>query len=137
MRSADLMTYREGLAWLSGACDSPTSQKGPLISRVNAALTPRACLRVAKLVVEQCVQISEVAARFQCSCPTVKRWADRNRAGEPMEDCSSRAHQSPNNTPKPVTERVVSLRLSLRESATDHTVNQRPRSVQLVYHANL
>ncbi|MDY3125415.1 helix-turn-helix domain-containing protein, partial [Bifidobacterium mongoliense] len=50
----------------------------------NAALTPRHRLQVARLVVDDGYPISEVAARFQCSWPTVKRWADRYRAGEPM-----------------------------------------------------
>lgn len=46
------------------------------MSHANAALTPRHRLRVAQLVVDQGVPIAEVAARFQCSWPTVKRWAD-------------------------------------------------------------
>ncbi|MGO4663112.1 IS481 family transposase, partial [Terrabacter sp. 2TAF16] len=37
------------------------------MSHANAALTPRARLRVAQLVVDQHVPIAEVAARFQCS----------------------------------------------------------------------
>ena len=44
------------------------------MSHANAALTPRARLRVARLVVEEGWPVSEVAARFQCSWPTVKRW---------------------------------------------------------------
>ncbi len=55
------------------------------MSHANAALTPRARLRVAQLVVDHGVPITEVAARFQCSWPTVKRWADRYAAGEPMQ----------------------------------------------------
>ncbi|AQP47124.1 hypothetical protein BW730_05935 [Tessaracoccus aquimaris] len=51
------------------------------MSHANAALTPRARLTVARLVVEQGVPVSEVAARFQCSWATVKRWADRYLAG--------------------------------------------------------
>lgn len=50
----------------------------------NAALTPRHRLQVARLVVDDGYPLSEVAARFQCSWPTVKRWADRYRAGEPI-----------------------------------------------------
>ena len=56
------------------------------MSHANAALTPRARLTVAQLVVDRGVPVSEVAARFQCSWPTVKRWADRYRAGESMQD---------------------------------------------------
>ncbi len=85
------------------------------MSHANAALTPRARLRVAQLVVDQRVPISEVAARFQCSWATVKRWSDRYRAGESMHDRSSRPKSSPNKTPLSKIKRVVSLRLRLRE----------------------
>ena len=40
----------------------------------NATLTPRHRLKVAQLVVDDGWPISEVAARFQVSWPTVKRW---------------------------------------------------------------
>ena len=86
------------------------------MSHANAALTPRARLKVARLVVEDGYPISEVAARFQCSWPTVKRWVDRYRAGDrSMLDHSSRPHTGPAQTPLPVTRRLVSLRLRLRE----------------------
>lgn len=100
---------------MSGTCEDIHCQKGPLVSHANAALTPRARLRVAQLVVDNHVPIAEVAARFQCSWPTVKRWVDRYRAGESMQDRSSRPHHSPNATPLPVVKRCVSLRLRLRE----------------------
>ena len=60
------------------------------MSHANAALTPRHRLKVAQLVVDQRYPISEVAARFQVSWPTVKRWADRYAAGEAMIGRSSR-----------------------------------------------
>lgn len=60
------------------------------MSHANAALTPRHRLKVAQLVIDQGVAISEVAARFQFSWPTVKRWAARYEAGEPMTDRCSR-----------------------------------------------
>jgi len=47
------------------------------MTHANAALTPRHRLKVAQLVVDGGYPISEVAARFQVSWPTVKRWADR------------------------------------------------------------
>lgn len=81
----------------------------------NAALTPRHRLKVARLVVDDGWPISEVAARFQVSWPTVKRWVDRYRAGEPMHDRSSRPKHSPNKASKAVTKRCVSLRMRLRE----------------------
>ena len=84
------------------------------MSHANAALTPRARLGVARLVIDQGVPIAEVAARFQCSWPTVKRWAARYAAGEPMTDRSSRPHTMPAKTPPAVTQRIVSLRLRKR-----------------------
>src|SRR5699024_5793926 len=81
----------------------------------NAALTPRHRLKVARLVVEERWPISEVAARFQVSWPTVKRWVDRYLAGESMEDRSSRPQTSPNKTSRAVTKRCISLRMRLRE----------------------
>ncbi|GMA38081.1 hypothetical protein GCM10025883_01260 [Mobilicoccus caccae] len=85
------------------------------MSHRNAALTPRHRLKVARLVVDFGCPISEVAARFQVSWPTVKRWVDRYLAGESMQDRSSRPRTSPNKTPKQVTKRCVSLRMRLRE----------------------
>ncbi len=84
----------------------------------NAALTPRHRLKVAKLVIDDGWPISEVAARFQVSWPTVKRWVDRYRAGEPMEDRSSRPKSSPHKTSKATTKRCISLRMRLREGPT-------------------
>ncbi|MEV6134864.1 IS481 family transposase [Nocardia sp. NPDC051990] len=81
----------------------------------NAALTPKHRLIVARLVVDDGWPISEIAARFQVSWPTVKRWVDRYRAGESMQDRSSRPHTSPNKTPPATTKRCISLRLRLRE----------------------
>ena len=80
------------------------------MSHANAALTPRARLKVAQLVVDQGWPISEVAARFQVSWPTVKRWADRYAAGASMLDRSSRPYRQPGRTPAPVVRRVLELR---------------------------
>ncbi len=85
------------------------------MSHVNAALTPRHRLTVARLVVDDGWPISEVAARFQVSWPTVKRWSDRYLAGEPMHDRLSRPRSSPDKTNRSTTKRSVSLRMRLRE----------------------
>ena len=85
-----------------------------LLCHANATLTPRARLRVAQLVVDQGAPIAEVAARFQWSWPTVKRWAARYAAGEPMSDRSSRPHTMPAKTCPATTKRIVSLRLRKR-----------------------
>jgi transposase InsO family protein len=77
-------------------------------------LTPRARLKVGRLVVDQKVPIAEVAARFQVSWPTVKRWAVRYAAGELMSDRSSRPRSMPAKTQASVTKRIVSLRLRHR-----------------------
>ena len=58
--------------------------------------------------------ITEVAARFQCSWPTVKRWAERYAAGEAMTDRSSRPHSMPAKTSPATTRRIVALRLRKR-----------------------
>jgi transposase InsO family protein len=66
------------------------------------------------LVIDQEVPVAEVAARFQCSWRTVKRWADRYAAGEPMTDRSSRPRVSPAKTTPKVVKRIISLRLRKR-----------------------
>ena len=85
------------------------------MSHANAALTPRHRLKVASLVVDDGWPISEVAARFQVSWPTVKRWVGRYANGESMHDRSSRPKTSPHKPRKATTKRCVSLRLRLRE----------------------
>lgn len=77
------------------------------MSHANAALTPRHRLIVGRLVVDEGWPVSEVAARFQVSGPTVKRWADRYRTGQSMRDRSSRPHRSPNKTSPQVTRRCI------------------------------
>lgn len=76
---------------------------------------PRHRLIVARLIVDNGWPIREVASRFQVSWPTVKRGADRYRAGELMQDRSSRPHRSPNKTSRKITKRCINLRLRLRE----------------------
>lgn len=58
------------------------------MSHAHAALTSKHRPKVAQLVVDAGVPICEVAARFQVSWPTFKRWADRYRSGESMQDRS-------------------------------------------------
>jgi transposase InsO family protein len=65
---------------------------------------------VAQLVVDHGFSISEVAARFQVSWPTVNRWAQRYAAGQSMRDRSSRPRRQPGRTPVPVVRRVLELR---------------------------
>jgi transposase InsO family protein len=82
------------------------------VSHANAALTPRARLRLARLVVEDGWPVARAAERYDVSWPTAKRWAGRYRRLGPagMVDASSRPHHSPNRTPAPVVRRIVHLR---------------------------
>jgi transposase InsO family protein len=86
------------------------------VSHANAALTPRARLRLARLIVDQGWPVARAAERYDVSRPTAKRWADRyRRLGElAMKDASSRPHHSPLRTPAPMVRRVVHLRWKQR-----------------------
>jgi transposase-like protein len=67
------------------------------VSHANAALTPRARLRLARLVVESGWTYAAAAKMFMVAPRTAKKWADRFRAEGPagMADRSSRPHVSP------------------------------------------
>jgi transposase InsO family protein len=82
------------------------------VSHANAALTPRARLRLARLIVEDGWPVARAAERYDVSWPTAARWAQRYRqAGAAgMADRSSRPHRSPTRTPAPVVRRIVHLR---------------------------
>jgi transposase InsO family protein len=82
----------------------------------NAALTPRARLRLARLVVDQGWSIPRAAERYDVSWRTAKKWADRFRAEGPagMADRTSRPHHQPNRTPAPVVRKIVRLRWKQR-----------------------
>ena len=86
------------------------------VSHANAALTPRARLRLARLVVDQGWPIARAAERYDVSWPTAKRWADRYCRLGPggMGDASSRPHRSSNRTPQPVVRKIVHLRWKQR-----------------------
>ena len=82
------------------------------MSHANAALTPRARLRLAKLIVEDRWTPSTAAKMFMVSPRTARKWADRYRAEgrTGMADRSSRPRSSPNKTPEHVTRQIVRLR---------------------------
>jgi transposase InsO family protein len=86
------------------------------VSHANAALTPRARLKMARLIVEHGWPPARAAERFMVSYPTAKRWAQRYRelGQSGMVDRSSRPHRSPNKTPQPIVRKVVHLRLKQR-----------------------
>lgn len=85
----------------------------------NAALTPKARLKLARLVVLDKVTTADAARRFQCSYGTAKRWVTRfeelHLAGvevtaEHLGDRSSRPHRQPTRTPQPVVRKIVHVR---------------------------
>jgi len=82
------------------------------VSHANAALTPRARLKLARLIVDQQWPAARAAERCDVSWPTAERWADRYRQLGPdgMADRSSRPHRSPGRTPQPLVRKVVHLR---------------------------
>jgi transposase InsO family protein len=82
------------------------------VSHANAALTPRARLKLARLVVDDDWSVARAAERYDVSWPTAKRWAERYRQLGPdgMGDKSSRPHSSPARTPQPLVRKIVHLR---------------------------
>ena len=82
------------------------------MSHANAALTPRARLRLAKLVVEERWPVAVAARMFMVSPVTARKWAARYRAegSAGMTDRSSRPHSMPTKTPPATVKRIVQLR---------------------------
>jgi len=86
------------------------------VSHANAALTPRARLRLARLIVDHQWPVARAAERYDVSWPTAKRWAQRYRelGAQGMGDRSSRPHHSPRRTPAPLVRKIVHLRWKQR-----------------------
>jgi transposase InsO family protein len=84
----------------------------PHATHSNAALTPRARLRLARLIVEAGWPPARAAERFDVSWKTAAKWADRYRTEGPagMLDRSSAPHVQPNRTPQTVVRKIVHLR---------------------------
>jgi transposase InsO family protein len=82
----------------------------------NAALTPRARLRLARLIVDHGWPPARAAERYDVSWKTANKWAGRYRAEGPagMVDRSSAPHRQASRTPTAVVRRIVSLRLRHR-----------------------
>jgi hypothetical protein len=106
----------EGLRLWSGAVEEPLRQQEAFVSHANAALTPRARLRLARLIVDDGWPIARAAERYDVSWATAKRWAGRylDHGAEGMADRSSRPHHSPSKTPQPVVRKIVYLRWKQR-----------------------
>jgi transposase InsO family protein len=82
------------------------------VSHVNATLTPRTRLRLARLIVDQGWTYAAAAKMFMVAAKTARKWADRYRAEgvAGMADRSSRPHRSPAKTPPQLVRRIVRLR---------------------------
>jgi transposase InsO family protein len=82
------------------------------VSHANAALTPRARLRLARLIVEDGWKPAEAAKMFMVSTVTARKWAARYRAEGPdgMRDRSSRPRSCPHQTSERLTRQIVRLR---------------------------
>ena len=115
------------------------------MSHANAALTPRARLRLARLIVDGGWSPARAAERYDVSWRTANKWANRYRSeGEAgMHDRSSRPHRQPNRTPAPVTRKILHLRTKRRwgpvpiadqlglAASTVHAVLRRQRANRL------
>jgi transposase InsO family protein len=86
------------------------------MAHANAALTPRARLRLARLIVDHGWPPARAAERYDVSWRTATKWARRYRdEGETgMADRSSRPHRQPNRTPPPTVRKIVHLRRKRR-----------------------
>jgi transposase InsO family protein len=86
------------------------------VSHANAALTPRARLRLAVLIVESGWTYAAAAKMFMVAPRTAKKWADRFRAEGAlgMVDRSSRPRHSPTRTAPKVVRQIVALRWRAR-----------------------
>lgn len=85
-------------------------------AHANVALTPRARLRLARLIVDQGWPPARAAERYDLSWRTAKKWADRYRDEGPagMVDRSSAPQHQSNRTPAPVVRKIVHLRWKQR-----------------------
>ena len=86
------------------------------MSHANAALTPRARLRLARLIVDHGWAPARAAERYDVSWRTAAKWAQRYRDEGPagMADRSSRPRRQPGRTATPVVRKIVHLRCKQR-----------------------
>lgn len=80
----------------------------------NAPMTPTGRARMVDFVVHQGASYRAAADRFQVSTATVAKWVRRHRAGESLQDRSSRPRHCPHQTPVHVEDRIVDIRRTRR-----------------------
>ncbi len=82
------------------------------MSPVNAVLTPRTRLRLARMIVDGKHPVRHVAKLFMVSPVTARKWADRYRAegATGMKDRSSRPHGIPHRTSEHMKRKIIALR---------------------------
>src|SRR3954447_13735575 len=85
-------------------------------THANAALTPRARLRLARLIIDDGWPPARAAERYDVSWKTAAKWAARYRDEGPegMKDRPSRPDRQPRRTPEPVVRKIVHLRWKQR-----------------------
>jgi transposase InsO family protein len=85
-------------------------------THANAALTPRARLRLARLIVDHGWSPARAGERYDVTWKTANKWAERYRDEGPagMLDRSSAPRRQPNRTPVPVVRKIVHLRWKQR-----------------------
>jgi len=85
----------------------------------NAPLTPEGRRRMVDCVLVKGWTVEATAERFQVDAKTVRKWRNRFLAeGEQgLLDRSSRPHQSPNRTSRPLRRRIIRLRCKRRWGA--------------------
>jgi transposase InsO family protein len=91
---------------------SPLHEPEAFVSHANAALTPRARLRLARLIVQDGWTYAMAARMFMVSAATARKWALRYRSEGPagMADRSCRPRRSPSRTPPGLVRAIVRLR---------------------------
>ena len=86
------------------------------MSHANAALTPKARLRLARLIVDDGWTVAKAAEFYNVSWRTASKWAQRYRDEGPagMRDRSSARHSQHAKTPQPMVRKIVHLRWKQR-----------------------
>ena len=113
------------------------------MSHANAALTPKARLRLGRLVVGEGWPVSAAARRFEVTYRTAQRWSrrfaevvvsGREPGLDDMRDRSSRPHRQPGRTPQRLVKRIVALRWRQRLGPVEigHRLGLAPSTVHAV-----